>query len=650
MQHSHRSDIEGLRAISVIVVVLYHAGISGVEGGFLGVDIFFVISGFLITQLIVREIETSGRFSFKNFYVRRARRLLPTLITVSILSSILAFLILSPAHFKEFAQSLGASIVGLANLYFYAVSGYFETDSSLRPFLHNWSLSVEEQFYLIWPLLIIVTLKLAGKKSLILFSMVLFASSLYLNYLYLEHASARFYLLPFRCFELLLGAFFALVVFRTKLVWLSCLLSLCGLILIGFSVIAGDEDINHPSMLTLIPCIGASLIIISGNNPISSALLSNKIFTFIGERSYTIYMVHWPLFVFFNYGNLAHTSTLTSLTLCLAAVLLSLPIYQWIEKPFRKGQYRFQNTPLVTSARLGIVSVIGIFVIVGLIIRSDGAAWRVNSQSAEWADNSLYGGEICAIPCHLNEEASPNPSVYVVGDSFARQLAVGLKQNFPDVRFKIFDHRQCSFFSPTWIALEKGYEESCLEEQGKFFEEIRQNKPKIIFANHWAREAYYQKVNGVIETIEFERYEDDHARFIYREIQRFTDEFAINDILVFGNPPSIGKIADLDACINRPLWLQNRESRNLCSKTPRKDSEDRRYLLLHSVENLKTFDLFEPFCDDNLCSTLSDEGYYFSDNVHLTKLGSRKAISFFYGDLKAWIEDSQNDSNSMTKR
>jgi len=316
----YRPDIDGLRAIAVISVLIYHLQESLLPGGFVGVDIFFVISGYLITKLIFTELSSTGTFSFKNFYLRRIRRLFPALFATLLFSLVLAYKLFSPSHLIEFAQSLIASIFSLSNFFFWNQSGYFDSDNFLKPLLHTWSLSVEEQFYLIWPALLLGLFAFKRKKIIPFFIIIMGIVSLLLNVFVFSDTlttstwfsnqesetlfdvkSTAFYWLPFRVFEFSIGAI---------LVWLGSirkqatahLVFLIGLLMVFSSLIKIDSEMAFPTTTALLPCVGAALMIASGPNHRLSWLVSNKAMVGIGLISYSLYLIHWPLIVFYKYS------------------------------------------------------------------------------------------------------------------------------------------------------------------------------------------------------------------------------------------------------------------------------------------------------------------------------------------------------------
>ena len=295
----YRPDIDGLRAIAVLSVVLYHAGFTTFGGGYVGVDIFFVISGFLITRLLVSEIvEGGGRLDFGRFYLRRARRLLPALFFTLLASSVVAIWSLSPQQLELYGASLAYSVLSVSNIYFYLQSGYFDTAAALKPLLHTWSLGVEEQFYLLWPLLLFLCVprRWLAATAVATAGLVSLALS---EALLAEHADAAFYLMPFRIFQFSLGA---------SLVWLiprqtmsetgRDALLVVGFVLIACAVFLFSDETPFPGLHALVPSFGAVLCIYAGETRRLGRLLSNRLSVSIGLISYSLYLVHWPIVSF----------------------------------------------------------------------------------------------------------------------------------------------------------------------------------------------------------------------------------------------------------------------------------------------------------------------------------------------------------------
>ena len=296
----YRAEIDGLRAFAVIPVILFHAGFSSFSGGFVGVDVFFVISGYLITSIIVLDLQ-QGKFSVLNFYERRARRILPALFCVLISCLPLAWLVLYPRDLKEFSDSLIAVAVFASNIYFWRSSSYFDTASELKPLLHTWSLAVEEQYYTIVPIILIIAWR-CGRRWIGLGLAIAVLSLLMAQWGSHNAPSLTFYLLPTRFWELLLGA--AVAYYFTSMrpgeeinARLRQVGSAIGLCCIMYSIVFFDKQTPFPSFYTLIPTVGAVLIISYANNQtLVGRLLSNKLMVGIGLISYSAYLWHQPIF------------------------------------------------------------------------------------------------------------------------------------------------------------------------------------------------------------------------------------------------------------------------------------------------------------------------------------------------------------------
>ena len=304
----YRREIDGLRALAVLPVILFHAGFQTFSGGFVGVDVFFVISGYLITTVIFAELET-GNFSVIKFYERRARRILPALFLMMSVCLPFAWLWLMPHDLKSFSQSLVAVSAFSSNVLFWKTSGYFESAAELKPLLHTWSLAVEEQFYVVFPIFLMLTWRLGKRWILGLLVLVFLVSLQTAQYESITKPSAAFYLLPTRAWELILGAFIALTYSRLSGIGISKSfhegLSITGVLLILYAIFAFDELTPFPSLYTLVPTTGAALIILFANRATTAGrAIGNKVLVAVGLISYSAYLWHQPLFAFAKHRSL----------------------------------------------------------------------------------------------------------------------------------------------------------------------------------------------------------------------------------------------------------------------------------------------------------------------------------------------------------
>lgn len=335
----YRREIDGLRALAVLPVMLFHAGFETFSGGFVGVDVFFVISGYLITTIILAELE-QGKFSIVNFYERRARRILPALFLVMLVCIPFAWFWLLPSDMKDFSKSLVAVSVFASNILFWLESGYFDTAAELKPLLHTWSLAVEEQFYVLFPLFLMLFWKLGKRWILVTLGLVFVASFFVAQWAAYTNPSAAFYLLPTRGWELLIGAFAAFYLSKVNRKeigkaagevggWL-------GVTLILYAIFAYSKATPFPGLYALVPTLGTALIILFATQQTTvGKFVGNKVFVGIGLISYSAYLWHQPLFAFARLKSLADPSHTVFLKLSVLALLLSYLSWKYVEAPFR---------------------------------------------------------------------------------------------------------------------------------------------------------------------------------------------------------------------------------------------------------------------------------------------------------------------------
>ena len=349
-------EIEFLRAVSVLFVVFFHFNLFNLNGGFVGVDIFFVISGYLITSIILQE----RNFNLYKFYLKRLRRLLPIILFTVLISIVVGLFILSPIHLNRLITSSLFSIFGTSNFFFFSEVGYFDHEKLFKPLLHTWSLAVEIQFYLIWPLIILLTKNLF--KSKIFYILILiFIFSILLSTLYSSRTDSFFYFTGFRIYEFVIGSLLFFLIPKTcpkK----SLIYFFLGLSIIFFSAFFFNSNFSFPGAYAFVPCFGAALIIysrFSDTKNFGKYLKSNSI-QFLGSKSYTIYMLHWPFLIFYSYQKMGSISYLEKFFLIILIIICSNFIYKYFEKPFRyyKNKKTFNFNSLLFGLYLFVFSTI----------------------------------------------------------------------------------------------------------------------------------------------------------------------------------------------------------------------------------------------------------------------------------------------------
>ncbi|WP_306121161.1 acyltransferase family protein [Roseovarius sp. MMSF_3359] len=429
----YRAEIDGLRAVAVLPVIFFHAGFAPFAGGFVGVDVFFVISGYLITSLIAEELKT-GSFSLAGFYDRRARRILPALFFVVLCCIPVAWFILLPKDLTEFLHSVMAVGMFASNILFWLQSGYFDTAAELKPLLHTWSLAVEEQFYIIFPLLLMALWRF-GLRPLIAVLAVLFFISLSLaEWGALAYPSATFFLLHARGWELLIGAFAALYLqgrggIRAGRVGDG--LAAAGLLAIAAAVVLFDGRTPFPGLYALVPTVGTALVILfAAPGTLTHRLLSLRACVGIGLISYSMYLWHQPLFVFSRYLFGLPQGSYLFLALTVLTLLLAWITWRFIERPFRKKHFRVR-TVLITAAAASI-GILTLGVNLPKQIRPAFDALDLQTQWQGWTKCYPFGtreeaGGRCSI---LDDNAAPTSAI--IGDSHAQHLAFGIREVFAD--------------------------------------------------------------------------------------------------------------------------------------------------------------------------------------------------------------------------
>jgi peptidoglycan/LPS O-acetylase OafA/YrhL len=464
----YRREIDGLRALAVLPVILFHAGFETFSGGFVGVDVFFVICGYLITTIILAELE-QGKFSIVNFYERRARRILPALFLVMLVCIPFAWFWLLPSDMKDFSQSLVAVSVFASNILFWRESGYFDTAAELKPLLHTWSLAVEEQYYVLFPLFLMLFWKLGKRWILVTLGLVFVASLAVAQWAAYAKPAAAFYLLPTRGWELLIGAFAAFYLSQSNRKdfgkGLSEFGGWLGVALILYAVFAYSKTTPFPGFYALVPTIGTVLIILFATQQTTvGKFVGNKAFVGVGLISYSAYLWHQPLFAFARQVGVSDSEVAIFLALSITSIFLAYLSWQYVEAPFR-------NKALVGKKALFLITIFGSIFFFSLGFfghKKNGDVGQLTDEQRtflsyfengipDWKyfikedipekfriDCDFYdipkyrAGNATKVPAESISESCYSKSsenskvVFVWGDSHAQQLYYGLRKELPN--------------------------------------------------------------------------------------------------------------------------------------------------------------------------------------------------------------------------
>jgi peptidoglycan/LPS O-acetylase OafA/YrhL len=609
----YRPDIDGLRAVAILSVVFYHFDIPGFGGGFVGVDVFFVISGFLITRAIYKETQ-SGTFSLLQFYDRRFRRVLPALLTVIVSTLAAGYLMLFPADYKLLGEQAAYSALGLANFYFLWNTDYFAPAAEMLPMLHMWSLAVEEQFYLAWPIVLaaLTTLALPNRKVILAALGVIILSSLSASaYLVTVDAKQAFFMPHTRAWELALGAVLVFV----PAIENRRFAERAGAIGIGLiigSVLILDAKHPFPGLNALFPCIGAALLVWPKTiATTASRALSIRPAVAIGLISYSLYLWHWPILVFFKfYANASSPTKPEAIALFAAALALSALSWRFVERPFRRQRYSASRT--VTTGLVGV----SLAAALGFGIHAlAGAPWRLTPEYRKIADYLAYERPEAATKCQITSkdtsinELSPScfggdvskPNILLIGDSHAGHFTVAMERMFPNVLLSRIITSRCR------PVLNSQGAAHCVELMRRAYEEIVPPREfdAIILSARW--------LNGQSELV------PESVNYL----SRFTPR-----VIVFGQT--------MEYRDNLPALLAR-------SELPRRDTPlsslglfDRAKTLDDALKSrlhgtpAQYFSVLDAICPETKCLTTIDDGIPISfDRTHLTFEGATFVLEKF---------------------
>lgn len=438
----NRRDIDGLRALAVIPVVLFHFGFDAFSGGFVGVDVFFVISGFLITSILLREIST-GRFSFIDFWARRARRIIPALSVVVLATLAMGWLLLGAKDFSELGRTVRYQSLFIANILFMREHGYFEPASDLKPLLHTWSLAVEEQYYVFFPLIMAALLRFLRHWRWMLLGLLLVSFGL--NIACIEHKPAfTFFSLPTRAWELLCGAMLAVLPAPRQAVrpWIYQMIGLAGMVAVLVAVFTFDRSTLFPGWAALLPVLGTTALIWSGAQGPGPAmrLLSLRPLVWVGLLSYSLYLWHWPVYVYANTVSIDGIQPLEALGWMGLALGLAWLSLRYVELPFRERRLLAGRTSILAGGLAAIV----VLVAIGSALRAaDGVPGRLSGKALEYAQAREWrAGQMACMAatqdesidkaCLVGGEQAKPPTQAFWGDSHAAALMPAIERNARD--------------------------------------------------------------------------------------------------------------------------------------------------------------------------------------------------------------------------
>lgn len=667
-QSGYRPDIDGLRSIAILSVVAFHAEIPMFSGGYVGVDIFFVISGYLIGAHIYREV-TEGRFSIASFYQRRAKRILPPLFVVLLFCYAISLLLLDPAEIKEFAQYVVATILSASNILAWKKASYFAGGSSQHPLLMTWSLGVEEQFYLVLPLMML-WLRRVSQRKVLLFTGVAIVASLCLSVVGLYGAStATFYLLPTRAWELAAGVMLA--VYETgqreeslyKAGRFANITGSMGLALLLWPVFSYGKMTLFPGIDAVPPVAGSMLIIISRKGWVNRLLLSSKPLVAVGLVSYSWYLWHWPLLSFANISVDRPISPIVGGTIGLFSLGIAWLSYRFVEQPFRKSR----TAPLPLLRKYGVACLLMLLPAVAILAlkgwpgRFPKLAAIETKSHIEHRDVCLasYGATAPNLSPYCAPEAGTRSAIALLGDSHAAALGPAIRAMASQNGLDFFEMTKSSCPPlkgvTRWMPDHRRHASECAVFNAKVLRFV-QSHPHIrtvVLAGYWSSPLideplgyHYQKVNGsgaaspaenaadlreglnaLIEDLEFA----GKRVIVIQDTPRF-DFDPLNAVRMTGIPARRAVAALLTHDVSRPGWVWK-------NQTAAKEDEAAALLVQSALTpETQIYDPKNSLCVQEKCFYEKDGLLLYSDPQHISGAGSFVALNSFQFNASAKSE------------
>jgi peptidoglycan/LPS O-acetylase OafA/YrhL len=502
--YRYRADIDGLRAIAAIAVLLHHVGAEALPGGYVGVDIFFVISGYLITGHIAQQLQ-SGAFSILGFYQRRINRIIPALATVVVVTLAAGTVLLSPNDLRRLTLTGPLAIAGLSNIYFWREYGsYFGANTAEAPLIHTWSLGVEEQFYLLWPALLVLLFRLGRRHVAWLLTIFVAAGIAVSQYGLTVAASASYYLIPTRFFELGIGGVICFLPPASIIISKSrTLLSFGGILLLLLALCMFTPKTPFPGFAAMVPCLGAAFLIVSNQSWINRSLLGNKVMASIGLISYSIYLWHWPIIAYLNYVG-ATMGLMSGVLVIVATMLLAWATWYFVETPYRRSGRTMPFSTVFAYRYLGPIGLVSATALVGWL--THGLDFRFQPQVAELESSTLVKPNELRTGCHVPTALfATDPSEQcklgakdqaisglLVGDSYANHFS-GLVDAFAaDAHLAVMDYTMdgCApikGWEPTDVPT--SYARKCELRNERIYKMIKNRRFKyVILSAHWPTE------------------------------------------------------------------------------------------------------------------------------------------------------------------
>lgn len=663
----YRSDIDGLRAIAVLSVVAYHLDHRLAPGGYIGVDIFFVISGYLIGSILIKEFD-AGKFSFARFFERRIRRLFPAYFVMALATASVSWFVLMPEAYRQFGQSLFAATIFVSNMLFYKEAGYFDRTSEEKPLLHTWSLAVEEQFYIIIPALfalIYFFLKTRARQAVTWFTIGVTIISFALSVLALSwDASAVFYLFPFRAWELAIGVMLATgIAPKISSAQLGNAVSGLGAAMIAGSIIFYTSATPFPGLAALLPCLGAALVIYAGEGRVTlvGKALSIKPMVAVGLVSYSMYLWHWPVIVLADQGLFTERNLTTTLIMIAMIGVFTYLSYRFVETPVRKAKSILPMGRLFVGA--GVLSMLLVGIGLGLHI-THGAPNRLSPEAKAFVDASTDfrhsmtdcrgrdNERLPGVPNCLIGNPSVKPTMLVWGDSHVLAFHDGIDKAMRNA--KVGGIYVQTTGCPPLFGLGKDelnrpnrQDAACAEANRKMEVFLGGDKfegyTDVLLVGRWA---YYANGRGIgvdeKNRVVLQPFDEsdgawDALTVFARALERTARALQSQgrSVTVLEQPPEMTNYLPRKISLQLMRGNADFEAIKAATKVPLADVQERQggvnavFAKLEEQSLINVLKTHQQFCDESTCSAFSGDRPRMIDNNHVTVATSIIAVPIF---------------------
>jgi peptidoglycan/LPS O-acetylase OafA/YrhL len=632
----YRVDIDGLRAVAVLAVVAFHMAPKVLTGGFVGVDVFFVISGYLISLIIFKK-SADNTFTVKDFYIRRTKRIFPTLIMVLISTWVMGYCFLLKDEFRNLGKHIYSGAFFFSNITLWKEAGYFDVASEMKPLLHLWSLSIEEQFYIFWPLIAVLAVRKRWNVSRLLLAIIIF--SLILNLILVQtHLSSTFFLLHTRAWELLAGAFLGWMEFNQSSRGFNNLskqerdfTSVAGFILVVVPYFVYSGETIFPGWKAILPVLGTFILIGSGPSAlVNNQLLSARPLVWVGLISYPLYLWHWPLLSYARILDSGESAWQVRFIIVAFAFILSWFTYKFVEQPIRL------SIPKQKEGRFSILIVLALFAVGFLgVLTKNQKSWNIlsGSEQEELFRVPPFSSRDCTkrFPvgtdsyCSLSGES---PSVAVLGDSFSLALRPGLEEYYNRKKLSLVHMGRGSCPPILGVKVKtKGESEVCSRVTETAFERILKipTIKDVILVARWSAYLDVNQLdlfedqkstdrkevlqNGLIRTIQVLKAAGKKVIFIHAVPDLSFDPKSCLIMRKF-------QISPHNSSCSVPLGL---------IRAQQKDYRD----VLSNVADLKTFDPMSVLCLGSECQGKIGDVLMYRDKTHLSIQGAKKLSESF---------------------